>query len=133
MKIVYLIIVKLSRTKPFNINYLSARKHETFTNVLVSSKPDPHRRATPGNSHVLSVPGVGFSPNYLCLEGGGFELEIFPTVFREKCKNFSNCFREARGSLQSRCSCAVSYKGYVRFVGISLVFLFMKSKGANFP
>ena len=36
--------------------------------VSVSSKPDYPPRATPGDSHILVAPGVGFSP--LCLAQG---------------------------------------------------------------
>ena len=43
-------------------------------------------RAIPGDSHVLTVPGVGFSPNFLCPAGGvrGFEFEKFSTVRSER-------------------------------------------------
>ena len=70
----------------------------------------PHARATPGDLHVLTARGIGFSPNFLCQRGRGFELKKFSTVLKEKCKNFSNCFKEAGGSLKSRCSCPVSYQ-----------------------
>ena len=56
-------------------------------------------------------PGVGFSPNFLFAPGGrGFELEKSSTVPKEKCGNFSICFKETGGNLKSRCSCAVSYQ-----------------------
>ena len=40
----------------------------------------------------------------------GFELEKFSTVLKEKCRNFSICFKETGSRLKSRCSCAVSYQ-----------------------
>ena len=50
----------------------------------------------------------------LSLQGGGggsgFELEKFPTVLKEKCRNSSICFKETGGSFKSRCSCAVLYR-----------------------
>ena len=39
-----------------------------------------------------------------------FELDKFSTVSKEKCRNFSICFKETGGGLKSRCSCAVSYQ-----------------------
>ena len=79
-------------------------------NVSVTSKPDnpPPLPATLGDSHVLTARRVGFPPNFLCLGGQGFELEKFSTVLKEKCRNFSICFKETGGSLKSKCSCAVS-------------------------
>ena len=38
----------------------------------------------------------------------GFEFDKFSAVLKEKCRNFSICFKETGGSLKSRCSCAVS-------------------------
>ena len=55
-------------------------------------------------------PGVGFSPNFLCSGVRRFELDIFSTVLKEKCRNFSIYFKETGGSLKSRCSPAVSYQ-----------------------
>ena len=51
-------------------------------------------RANPGDSHVFTVPRVGFSPNFLCPEARGFESEKFSTVLKEKCRNFSICFEQ---------------------------------------
>ena len=68
-------------------------------------------RATPRDSHVPTTRGVGFSPNFLFAPGGrGFESEKFSTVPKEKCGNFSICFKETGGSLKSSCSRAVSYQ-----------------------
>ena len=36
----------------------------------------------PGNLHISTAPGVGFSPNILSSEDGGFELEKFSTVLK---------------------------------------------------
>ena len=66
--------------------------------------------ATARDSHVLTTRGVGFSPNFLCPGGRGFELEKLSAVLKENCKNFSICFKETGGSLKSRCFCAVSYQ-----------------------
>ena len=66
-------------------------------------------RAIPGDSHVLPDRG-GRIFAQLSLPGGrGFESEKFSTVLKEKCGNFSICFKETGGSLKIRCSCAVSY------------------------
>ena len=67
-------------------------------------------RATARDSLVLTARRVGFSPNCLCSGGLGFELEKFRTVLKEKCRDFTICFEETRGSLKRRCSCAVSCK-----------------------
>ena len=66
----------------------------------------------PGTRTFPLPEGVGFSPNFLFALGGGrgFELEKFSTVPKERCGNFSICFKETGGSLKSRCSCAVSYQ-----------------------
>ena len=88
-------------------------KQEALSSIYVSVnfKPDhPPPRATPGDSHVPTARGVRFLPNFLCLGGRGFELEKFSTVLKEKCRNFSICFKETGGSLKSRCLCAVSYQ-----------------------
>ena len=64
-------------------------------NVSVNSKPDhPPSQTIPGDSLVFIAPGVGFSPNFLCPAGRGFQLEKFPTVLKEKCRNFTICFKE---------------------------------------
>ena len=64
-------------------------------NVSVNSKPDhsPPPRATPGDLHVITAPGVGFSPNFLCPGDWGFELEKFPAVLKEKGRNFLICVK----------------------------------------
>ena len=82
----------------------------------------PPSRATPGDSHVLTAQGVGFLPNNLCPGGRGFELEKFSTVLKEKCRNFSICFKETGGILQSRCSCAASYQFLQKTVNVHCIF-----------
>ena len=67
-------------------------------------------RATPGDSQIPTAQGFGFSPNFLLPGGQALELEKFSAVLKEKCRNFSICFKETRGSMKSRCSCAVSYQ-----------------------
>ena len=52
-------------------------------------------------------PGIHMFPHPGAVQG--FELEKFSTVLKEKCRNFSICFKETEGSLKSRC-CAVSYQ-----------------------
>ena len=76
--------------------------------LSVNSKPDH----LPGDTQGLArshCSRVGFSSKFLCWGSRGFELEKFSTVLKEKCRNFSICFKETGGSLKSRCSCAVSY------------------------
>ena len=43
-------------------------------------------RATPGDSHVPTAVGVGFSLNVLCPGSRAFDLKKFPTVSKEKCR-----------------------------------------------
>ena len=52
--------------------------------------------------------GLGFRPTFFAWGIGGFELEKFSTVLKEKCRNFSICFKETGDILKSSCSCAVS-------------------------
>ena len=75
---------------------------------MYQSIPIPPPRATSGDSHILTAWRLGFSPNFPCAGGGGFELEKFPIVLKEKCRNFSICLKETGFSLTTRCSCAVS-------------------------
>ena len=77
--------------------------------VSFNSKPDHAPRQPRGFTHFHGL-GVGFSPNFLCPGGQGFELERFSTVLKEKCKNFQICFKKTRGGLKSKRSCAVSYQ-----------------------
>ena len=46
-------------------------------NVSVNSKPDH-----PPGIRTFSLPGVGFSQNFLCPGGRAFELEKFSTVLK---------------------------------------------------
>ena len=80
-----------------------------LVNVSINSKPG-HPPGRPLGFARPHCPGVGFSPNFLCPEGRGFELEKFSTVLKEKYRDFWICFKETGGSLKSRCSCAVSYQ-----------------------
>ena len=67
---------------------------QTLSQLPVNSKPD-HPPGDPGDPHVFTaLAGIGFSPSLLCPEGSGFELEKFPAVLKEKCRNFSICFKE---------------------------------------
>ena len=43
-------------------------------------------------------PGGRVFAQHFLPEGRGFELEKFSTVLKEKCRNFSICFKETRGS-----------------------------------
>ena len=64
----------------------------------------------PGIRHVPTAWGSGFRPTFLA-RGLGFRIrEIFYIVRKEKCRNFSICFKETGGRMKSRCSCAVSYQ-----------------------
>ena len=61
-----------------------------------------------GDLNCLGVRGFA----QLSLSGGRvFEFEKFSIVLKENCRNSSNCFKEIRGNLKSRCSCAVSPGG----------------------
>ena len=83
----------------------------TTFNVSVNSIPDHLLPQRPPGIHTSHSQGVGFSPNFLCPRGRGFEIKNFSTVLKGKCRNFSICFKETGGSLKSRCSCAaVSYQ-----------------------
>ena len=62
-----------------------------ISQLQVGPPPPP---STLGNSHIFTAPGVGLSPRFRCLRGRDFELEKFPTVLKEKCRNFSICFKE---------------------------------------
>ena len=89
-----------------NILKMSLQK---ISYVLVNSKPDhpPPPRAIPGYSFPLPW-GQVFAQ--LLLPGGrGFKLEKFSRVLKDKCRNFSICFKETGGSFKSRYSCAVSH------------------------
>ena len=51
-------------------------------------------QATPGD-FMFSLPGEsGVCAAFFCLGVRGFESEKFSTVFKEKCKNLSICFKE---------------------------------------
>ena len=59
---------------------------------------------------MFSLPrGLGFRPTFFAW-GSGFKYEKFSLVLKENCGNFSICFKEIKGSLKSRCSCAGSYQ-----------------------
>ena len=63
-EITFVIEKVLDITRPVSVMYQSVPGH-----ALVSSKPDhPPPQATPGDSHILVGPGVGFS--LLCLAKG---------------------------------------------------------------
>ena len=92
---------------------------------------------TPGDSHVFTASGVAFSPNFFCPGGRGFKLEKFATVLKEKCRNFSICFKEIQISLKNRC-CFISI--FAKTVDVYCIFnnidhfghfdkLFRSSKG----
>ena len=72
---------------------LSSQYFSTGHNVSVNSKPD-HPPGYPQRFACFHFPGVGLLPNFLCPGGWSFELEKFPTVLKEKCRNFSICFKE---------------------------------------
>ena len=72
--------------------------------VSVNSKPDhPPPPGDPRGFAPSHCPGVGFSPNFLCPGVRSFEIEKFSAVLKEKCRNFSICFKETGGSLKSGC------------------------------
>ena len=79
---------------------------KNFDYVSVNSKPGH----PPGDSHVPIAPGIGLLLNFLSPGGWGFEFEEFSIVWKEKCSNFSICFKETGGRMKSRCSYAVSYQ-----------------------
>ena len=70
-------------------DFLSYTLIQTY--VSVNSKPD-HPPGRPPRIRTLSLPqGSGFRPIFFP-GGRRFELEKFPTVLKEKCRNFSICF-----------------------------------------
>ena len=79
--------------------------YQSIPSLTIPPGRPPGIRTSP-----LTGGGVGFSPNFLCPGDRDFGLEKFSTVPKEKCRNFSICFKETGGSLKSRCSCAVSYQ-----------------------
>ena len=82
-------------------------------NVSVNSKPDHPPSGDPRGFARSHCPrGRGFAQLSLPEELGfrGFELEKLSTVLKEICRNFSISFKETRGSLKIRCSCAASYQ-----------------------
>ena len=62
--------------------------------VSVNSKPDHSPAGEPRGFARFHCSGVGISPNFHCPGDRGFESEKFPTVLKEKCRNFSICFKE---------------------------------------
>ena len=105
-----------------NFNILGLKTKESTRRRKVKNTPSPTRlmyQSIPslpiplgdpqGFAH-SHCPGVGFSRNFLCSGGRGFELQKFSTVLKEKCKNSSICFKESGGSLKDMCSCVVSYQ-----------------------
>ena len=60
--------------------YSSVQK--TLFNVSVNSKPDHSPRATPGDSHILVAPGVGFS--LLCLARGGLNQSKISIILEKR-------------------------------------------------
>ena len=81
-----------------------------IANVSINSKPDHPPPGRPPGIHLFSLPGGRVFAQPFCSVRWGFELEKFTTVLKEKCRNFSICFKETGGSLKSRCSCAVLYQ-----------------------
>ena len=55
----------------YYVNDLDRSKGPVNVNVSVNSKPDHPPRSTPGDSHILVAPGVGFS--LLCLARGALK------------------------------------------------------------
>ena len=67
-------------------------------------------RATPGIRTISLPRGRDYRPTFFAREGRNFELEKFPTDLKDKCRNFSICFKETGESWKSKCFCAVSYQ-----------------------
>ena len=68
-------------------------------NVSVNSKPDHPPRATPGDSHILVAPGVGFSP--LCLARGvapGVSNQSKSSIILKKSAIFALSFKQSSSS-----------------------------------
>ena len=76
-------------------------------NASVNSKTDYPPRGDPLEIRTFSLPeGRVFAQ--LSLPGGrDFKLEKSPTILKEKCRNFSICFKETGDSLNIMCSCSV--------------------------
>ena len=92
-----------------------------YTNVSVNSKPDHSPRRPQGFARPHCPGDRVFAQ--LSLPGGrGFELKKFSTVLKEKCRNFSNCFKETGGSSKGRCSSAVSCQFLQKTGGVCFIF-----------
>ena len=81
--------------------------YELWSNVSVNSKPDqpppPPPRVTPGDSHILVAPGVGFS--LLCLAQGsarkfarGVLNQSKSSIILKKKRDFSLSLKQLSGS-----------------------------------
>ena len=69
-------------------NYPSIRITCRSTEFMYQSIPSlTIPPATPGDSHVLTAREVGFSPNFLCPGGRGFESEKLSAVSQFRKKN----------------------------------------------
>ena len=77
----------------------------SFCNVSQSIPSLTIPRRLPG-IRMFSLPGRRVFAQLSLLKGRRFELD---KVLKEKCRNFSICFKEIGGSLKSMCSCAASF------------------------
>ena len=64
-----------------------------YQSIPILTIPPP-----PGFAGSHCPEGRGFSANFLSLGGRGFELEKFSIVRKEKCRNFSICFKKSKAA-----------------------------------
>ena len=89
--------------------------------VWVNFKPD-HPPDDPRGFARSHCPGGQVFAQLLCPGRRGFEFEKFSAVLKEKCRNFSICFKETRGSFINKCSCAVSHHFFAKPADLHCIF-----------
>ena len=82
--------------------------------VSVNFKPD-HPPVDPRGFARSHCPRGRVFAQLLSLGRRGFKFEKFSAVLKEKCRNVSICLKKTtRGSLKSKCSCAVSHHFFLQ-------------------
>ena len=87
----------------------------------MNSKPDHSPRVTPGDSHVLTVRGIGISPNFLCPGGRGFELEFYSS--ETKLRELFGLFKRNRRQLEKQVFLGCLISSFARTVDVYCLFI----------